>query len=195
MEDILENNGVIPVGKGSSTSSNPNPTPSGQWPEYNLEAAKQGYLHLKYDSITSSSDPRLVQSSSSGVLTDGSSDAAYIRKDMVEDLKRLQAAYDSANIKKPKDAQKLKVCSGWRWIPSRKVGSINLRNTAPNGYSEHNTGYAVDLVIASTARWEKSDIKEVKNWLRQEAPKYNFRLSFPLESQGSTGVILSLIHI
>jgi zinc D-Ala-D-Ala carboxypeptidase len=58
--------------------------------------------------------------------------------------------------------------------------------SAPPGYSEHHTGYALDLgdgnapatnlevTFAETAAF---------NWLKKNAPKYSFELSFPLNNQ------------
>ena len=192
MEDILNNGGQIPAGKSSSASSGPTPTAptsATKWPEYSKYAAKQGYLHLKYESISSSGDSKLAPTKSSGVLTDESGDSTYVRKEIVKDLKNLQQAYESAKINKPKDAKTLQVVSAWRWTPGRVETNINLSTTAPNGHSEHNTGYAVDLIAASTARWKVSDMAEIKAWLKENAPKHNFRMSFPPEKVGDIGIV------
>ena len=62
--------------------------------------------------------------------------------------------------------------------------------SAPPGYSEHHTGYALDL---GDARRPELDLEEAFDqstaftWLQQHAARYHFRLSFPADNhQGVT---------
>ena len=58
--------------------------------------------------------------------------------------------------------------------------------SAPPGYSEHHTGYALDL---GDARRPELDLEETFDqsaafaWLQQHASRYHFRLSFPADSR------------
>ena len=51
----------------------------------------------------------------------------------------------------------------------------NLKWSAPGGFSEHHTGYALDINCASNSF---ANTKEYK-WLKQHAAEYGFELSFP----------------
>jgi D-alanyl-D-alanine carboxypeptidase len=67
--------------------------------------------------------------------------------------------------------------------------------SAPAGYSEHHTGYAVDL---SDGRFPKQDItnafvdSDAYRWLNQHAKEYGFEMSFPLNN--SQGVMFEPWH-
>jgi D-alanyl-D-alanine carboxypeptidase len=55
--------------------------------------------------------------------------------------------------------------------------------SAPPGYSEHHTGYAVDLADGHTVEKNDLDLKfldtEAFHWLKQHAQEFGFELSFP----------------
>ncbi|OCR02617.1 hypothetical protein BCD67_17880 [Oscillatoriales cyanobacterium USR001] len=67
--------------------------------------------------------------------------------------------------------------------------------SAPPGYSEHHTGYAVDL---ADGRFPKQDITnafvdtDAYRWLSQHAKEYGFEMSFPLNN--SQGVMFEPWH-
>jgi D-alanyl-D-alanine carboxypeptidase len=57
--------------------------------------------------------------------------------------------------------------------------------SAPPGYSEHSTGYAVDLGDASRPDLDLSpafDTSAAFRWLKANAHRYHFQLSFPREN-------------
>lgn len=54
--------------------------------------------------------------------------------------------------------------------------------SAPPGYSEHHTGYAVDFIDESkpgTHTEESFETTPAFQWLKKNAPTYNFEMSFP----------------
>lgn len=62
--------------------------------------------------------------------------------------------------------------------------------SAPPGYSEHHTGYAIDIGDGSVPATNLSpafDQTAASNWLKQNAVRFNFELSFPKNNpQGVT---------
>ena len=57
--------------------------------------------------------------------------------------------------------------------------------SAPPGYSEHHTGYALDLGDARRPELDLEaafDQSAAFNWLQQHAARYHFRLSFPADN-------------
>jgi D-alanyl-D-alanine carboxypeptidase len=60
--------------------------------------------------------------------------------------------------------------------------------SAPPGYSEHHTGYAIDVgdgKVPATNLSTEFENTETFRWLKTNAPRFNFELSFPLNnSQG-----------
>ncbi|NET58199.1 MAG: D-alanyl-D-alanine carboxypeptidase family protein [Symploca sp. SIO2E6] len=66
-----------------------------------------------------------------------------------------------------------------------EVASKRAKVSAPPGYSEHHTGYAVDLGDASAPATNLSPNFEKTaafKWLEQQAPYYSFELSFPKDN-------------
>ena len=62
--------------------------------------------------------------------------------------------------------------------------------SAPPGYSEHHTGYAVDLIDESrpgTHTEASFETTPAYRWLKQNAPAYNFELSFPKDPNSPVG--------
>ena len=60
--------------------------------------------------------------------------------------------------------------------------------SAPPGYSEHHTGYAVDFIDESkpgTHTEESFETTPAFQWLQQNAPTYNFEMSFPKDPNSS----------
>lgn len=71
-----------------------------------------------------------------------------------------------------------------------QTADIRAKVSAPPGFSEHGTGYAVDLADPTAPETDLSasfeDTKAFR-WLRQNAARYHFRLSFPRHNrQGVT---------
>lgn len=67
-----------------------------------------------------------------------------------------------------------------------QVASERARVSAPPGYSEHHTGYALDMGDGK-APWfhldERFERTKASLWLRTNAAKYNFELSFPRNNE------------
>ena len=62
--------------------------------------------------------------------------------------------------------------------------------SAPPGYSEHHTGYAVDFIDESkpgTHTEESFETTPAFKWLKQNAPAYSFEMSFPKDPNSPVG--------
>ena len=63
--------------------------------------------------------------------------------------------------------------------------------SAPPGYSEHHTGYALDLGDARHPELDLDaafDQSAAFTWLQQHASRYHFRLSFPANNSPGRGL-------
>ena len=109
-----------------------------------------------------------------------------VHKGMYKSLKEMQE--DAA-----KDGIYLVLLSGYRSIKLQKqifyslksirnqIASERARVSAPPGYSEHSTGFAIDIGDAyeREADFEESfENTSAFKWLKNNAAKYHFRLSF-----------------
>jgi D-alanyl-D-alanine carboxypeptidase len=64
----------------------------------------------------------------------------------------------------------------------QEIGEI-LRVSAAPGYSEHHTGYAVDLATPGCAVLEEEfERSDAFDWLQSSASSFGFRLSFPRDN-------------
>jgi len=98
------------------------------------------------------------------------------------------------------DGIRLKPISGFRSVQQQKylffkvkekrgqIASKRAEVSAPPGYSEHHTGYAIDIGDAKVPAADLSPNFEKTPafiWLEKNAPSYSFELSFPKDnSQG-----------
>ena len=109
-----------------------------------------------------------------------------VHKGMYKSLKEMQ---DDAE----KDGVYLVFLSGYRSIKLQKqifyslksirnqIASERARVSAPPGYSEHSTGFAIDIGDAyerETDFEESFENTSAFKWLKKNAAKYHFRLSF-----------------
>ena len=109
-----------------------------------------------------------------------------VHKEMYKSLKEMR---DDAE----KEGIYLVFLSGFRSIKLQKqifyslksirnqIASERARVSAPPGYSEHSTGFAIDIGDANVreADFEKSfENTSAFKWLKKNAAKYHFRLSF-----------------
>ena len=109
-----------------------------------------------------------------------------VHKGMYKSLKQMQ---DDAE----KDGIYLVFLSGYRSIKLQKqifyslksirnqIASERARVSAPPGYSEHSTGFAIDIGDAYERETDFDESFEKTNafkWLKNNAAKYHFRLSF-----------------
>lgn len=123
--------------------------------------------------------------------------------------RRVAAAYEKMYNAALKDGATLTPCSGYRSYErqeknyNRKVDFYKGQGYSeqeakkeaatrimPPGSSEHNLGYAMDIVCADS--WFK-DTKEFK-WLMENAQDYGFILRYPEDKQKITGVIYEPWH-
>ncbi len=66
-----------------------------------------------------------------------------------------------------------------------QVATKRAEVSAPPGYSEHHTGYAVDVgdgKVPATNLSTDFENTETFRWLKTNAPRFNFELSFPLNN-------------
>ena len=109
-----------------------------------------------------------------------------VHKGMYKSLKRMQS--DAEN-----DGIYLVFLSGYRSIKLQKeifyslksirnqIASERARVSAPPGYSEHSTGFAIDIGDAYARETDFDESFENTNafkWLKNNAAKYHFKLSF-----------------
>ena len=112
-----------------------------------------------------------------------------VHKEMYKSLKKMQ---DDAE----KDGIYLVFLSGYRSIKLQKQIFYSLKSirnqiaierarvSAPPGYSEHSTGFAIDIGDAyerETDFEESFENTSAFKWLKNNAAKYHFRLSFDKE--------------
>ena len=110
-----------------------------------------------------------------------------LRKSAANKFRQMEAAARTQGIS-------LAVISGFRTqetqdslffdIKEQRVQGASKRAevSAPPGYSEHHTGYAIDLGdgnVPATHLSEKFENTPAFAWLQNNAPKYSFELSFP----------------
>jgi len=110
-----------------------------------------------------------------------------IHRDTYNSLRAMRASAALAGVE-------LILLSGYRSIDLQKqifYGRKSARNqiaierakvSAPPGYSEHSTGYAIDLgdsTMRETDFEEDFELTPAFQWLRKNAARYHFVLSFP----------------
>ena len=110
----------------------------------------------------------------------------FVHKEMYKSLKEMQ---DDAE----KDGIYLVLLSGYRSIKLQKqifyslksirnqIASERARVSAPPGYSEHSTGFAIDIGDAYERETDFEETFENTNafkWLKNNAARYHFKLSF-----------------
>ena len=119
----------------------------------------------------------------------------YIHKEIYESFKEMQSMAAQRGIS-------LQLLSGYRSIDLQRdifYENKSIRNqtaverswvSAPPGYSEHSTGYAIDVGdgdYPETHFEVEFEQTPAFQWMKRFAPKYHFVLSFPLNNkQGVT---------
>ena len=111
----------------------------------------------------------------------------YVHKDIYENFKEMQFLAAQKGIS-------LKLLSGYRSVDLQRdifYENKSIRNqtaiersrvSAPPGYSEHSTGYAIDVGDGSypNTHFEvEFEQTPAFKWMKKYAPKYHFVLSFP----------------
>lgn len=70
-----------------------------------------------------------------------------------------------------------------------------VRETMPSGYSEHETGLAVDIVAANYQMLDKKqELREENKWLRENCATYGFILRYPKDKESITGISYESWH-
>ena len=113
-----------------------------------------------------------------------------LKKEAAQRYLQMQAAAKADGIL-------LKPISGFRSVQEQKylffkikekrgeLASIRAKVSAPPGYSEHHTGYAIDIGDAKVPATNLSpDFEKTAafHWLKKNAARYSFELSFPKDN-------------
>ena len=76
----------------------------------------------------------------------------------------------------------------WNGMTEEEAEADALLTVAPYGYSEHETGYTVDLVDANNQMLDDTQEKTAANiWLRRNCWKYGFIMRYPKGKEDITG--------
>lgn len=113
--------------------------------------------------------------------------------------KDCKKAFDLMQAKAKKEDLELEIISGFRskkqqveifsknfkdkTAPTMKEMNARLKFSAPSGYSEHHTGYAIDI---NNLEQSFGETKEGK-WLAEHAHKFGFEMSFPKNNHQNLG--------
>ncbi|MEL7493892.1 MAG: D-alanyl-D-alanine carboxypeptidase family protein [Cyanobacteria bacterium J06554_11] len=109
----------------------------------------------------------------------------------------VQAAIAQMIVKAKAEGVRLGIISGFRTLEDQNYLYFDVKAergqsaqtraevSAPPGYSEHHTGYAVDFIDegrSETHLQESFETTAAFKWLQENAPYYNFELSFPKDN-------------
>lgn len=108
-------------------------------------------------------------------------------------------AYDNQSIKEEvynqyvkmynaasKQGLRLIVTTSYRtWEEQTNIYNYNGDNATRPGFSEHQTGLALDIITDKTSNFEDS---EEFTWLKNNAYKYGFILRYPKDKENITGI-------
>lgn len=163
---------LLSAPKPKTTLSSTNPTPSS--PSTNETDNVLGHLPYK-EAPTNELQP---------INADGQ---IKLRADAAKAFKDMSAAAGQAGVI-------LVPISGFRSVADQQHVFFDVKNergqevtkraevSAPPGYSEHHTGYAVDIGDGNTSATNLSpefDKTAAFQWLEKNAVRYNFEMSFP----------------
>ena len=116
---------------------------------------------------------------------DRSGDEIYLKREAMENLKRM---FEEAKAEK----LSLVVYSGYRSYKKQEYLYYEVYNqddslSARPGFSEHQTGYAVDLSTASDGLTHYFESTDEFKWLLENAHRFGFILRFPKGKEWATG--------
>lgn len=116
---------------------------------------------------------------------DRSGDEIYLKREAMENLKRM---FEEAKAEK----LSLVVYSGYRSYKKQEYLYYEVYNqddslSARPGFSEHQTGYAVDLSTASAGLTHYFENTDEFKWLLENAHRFGFILRFPKGKEWATG--------
>ncbi len=113
-----------------------------------------------------------------------------------------QASINAMIAQAKADGVKLGIISGFRSLEDQNYLFFDVKKergetsqtraevSAPPGYSEHHTGYAVDFIDESQPQTELEESFETTpayRWLQKNAAFYNFEMSFPQDPSSPVG--------
>ena len=114
----------------------------------------------------------------------------------------VQIAVNEMIVKAKAEGVQLGIASGFRSIEDQNHLFFDVKAergensrtraevSAPPGYSEHHTGYAVDFIdegLPATHTEESFETTPTYQWLKKNAPAYNFEMSFPKDPNSPVG--------
>ncbi len=80
-------------------------------------------------------------------------------------------------------------------LSHRQALEQTYQETMPAGYSEHQTGLALDILCSGNTKMDISQIEEPGNrWLRENCSRYGFILRYPENKSAITGVSFEPWH-
>jgi len=130
------------------------------------------YGHKKYKQVENK-DLVTIPDTNKKIHTDALHDWTKMQQDALKDgitLKPYSAFRDTINQK----------ANFYGKMNSRGLTPEQMaRSVAPPGHSEHHTGYTVDINSVKSNYWNSSEGKKISAWMKSNAKKYNFNLSFP----------------
>jgi zinc D-Ala-D-Ala carboxypeptidase len=168
-----QNNSPVTVTPKPTPTSKPTPTPT-------IEPLENVLGHLPYQEAP--------QSELQAISSDG---RIRLRQAAAEAFEQMQASARASGIN-------LTPISGFRTLDEQNSLFFKVKQernqdakkraevSAPPGYSEHHTGYAVDIGDGRSPSTNLSVSFEKTaafNWLQNNANRYSFELSFPLNNK------------
>jgi zinc D-Ala-D-Ala carboxypeptidase len=145
----------------------------------NTVPAKKLLGHFAYEEAPLDS-LEVVAIASDGYLIKLRSTAAKKYKQMTDDAKADRIKFTAISGFRTKEEQRqlfFEISRQRNQTPAQRA-----KVSAPAGYSEHHTGYAVDIGDSNAPSTNLSSSFDQTNgfkWLQQNASKYSFELSFP----------------
>ena len=104
-------------------------------------------------------------------------------------------AFSNMRLAAKKEGVELLILSAWRGLEEqarlfedaerRHGAGLSIFWVAPSGYSEHHTGYVIDVADGTAPQTDDEPAFEgtlAFRWLRKNGSKFGFRLSFPKEN-------------
>ncbi len=121
-----------------------------------------------------------------------------VRREIVANMRDMLSALIAANpetLGTTSDKDRIILSSGYRTIDkqtelyNKSVGTADENLVAKPGYSEHHTGYAIDLKIF-TANAKTIDMRENEQaWMEQNCAKYGFVVRYDGSKFEKTGIL------
>ncbi len=207
---VLSNSETPTPAKGNTTTSGTSPESTTESQTVSVTVAKPGSIdNPTVISINESKWYLTLVNSSYRIPSDYEPDLVYVCGSSERLDKKVAEHYEKMYAAAEKDGVKLTPCSGYRSYElqernyNRKIEFFEGQGYStedakvkaatiimPPGSSEHNLGYAMDIVCVD--EWFE-DTEEFK-WLCENAADYGFIMRYPKEKQDITKVIYEPWH-